>query len=352
MGSVRARGCLFFYSHKKGEFAAFSQFAQAHFVDEDGFEYACAEQYMMASKARVMGDEKTREEILACGYDPTAVKALGRRVKPFDQARWEVARSPVVAYGNFLKFGQNKGLRKLLLSTGTDTLVEAARNDSIWGIGLSLNDAAAGAKWRGLNLLGQALMAARAALADGTRVEPWSTVLQHQLSAAGAARAPEPEPGLPAAKKQRSDDSVSGAMDAATLKAPQGRVQPSGTGSNEGACSSEVVVTGERTREQRDAELRKHAVDVDAEPAARKVKTEAGAASGASGSAGGSAGAGSSGGGGGSLVEQVDKIKRALTLDSTLEIRAAIQAANQLIGLSSEGTLPAQAAALLKSIGL
>ena len=193
MGSVRARGCLFFYSHKKGEFAAFSQFAQAHFTDDEGTEYTCAEQYMMASKARVMGDEETRQAILASGYDPTAVKALGRRVQPFNQARWEILRSPVVAYGNFLKFGQNEGLRKLLLSTGTDTLVEAARNDSIWGIGISLNDAAAGVNWRGKNLLGKALMVARTALANGARVEPWS-VLQVSVTSVEKQRTEKQRP--------------------------------------------------------------------------------------------------------------------------------------------------------------
>eukprot|EP00966_Prymnesium_polylepis_P035365 821654-Prymnesium_polylepis.1 len=102
--------------------------------------------------------------------EPGDIKALGRRVKGFDEARWVSVRSAVVAYGNYLKFSQNKGLRKTLMATGDLTLVEAARNDTIWGIGLSVKDAAAGVKWRGLNLLGQSLMAARQALGEGRRL--------------------------------------------------------------------------------------------------------------------------------------------------------------------------------------
>ena len=64
--------------------------------------------------------------------------------------------------GNFLKFSQNAKLRKILMQTGDLTLVEAAPSDRIWGIGRSVNDAAAGASWQGQNLLGKALMAARA----------------------------------------------------------------------------------------------------------------------------------------------------------------------------------------------
>ena len=69
-----------------------------------------------------------------------------------------------VAQGNRLKFGQNKVLRRTLLATGELTLVEAAPNDRIWGIGRSVKDAAAGATWDGLNLLGRALMQVRSEL--------------------------------------------------------------------------------------------------------------------------------------------------------------------------------------------
>ena len=91
--SQTARGCVFFYGHRKGEHAAFSQFyGPIEFADEDGNTYNCAEQYMMAAKARVMGDTKTLAQILACDYNPTAIKQLGRRVTPYSEEKWVAAR--------------------------------------------------------------------------------------------------------------------------------------------------------------------------------------------------------------------------------------------------------------------
>ena len=187
--SVTARGCVFFYGHKKGEHWCFSQFAEAEFYDEDGQRYTCAEQFMMASKARVMGDEKTLASIMACDYNPTAIKALGRHVKPWDEEKWAAVRSALVRHGNFLKFSQNKALRKTLLGSGDLTLVEAAPSDRIWGIGVSVRDAAAGAKWKGLNLLGKALMETRELLANG-----------------GKSERPTFGPAEPAPKRQRSGE--------------------------------------------------------------------------------------------------------------------------------------------------
>jgi hypothetical protein len=45
-------------------------------------------------------------------------------------------------------------------------------------------------------------------------------------------------------------------------------------------------------------------------------------------------------------------IRRELTIGQELSVRAAIQAANKLMGLSAEGTLPAQADAPLKALGV
>merc|ERR1719326_967004 len=113
-----------------------------------------------------MGDDKTRASIMAAG-DPTSVKALGRLVKPYDDDAWAAARYEIVVRGNRLKFGQNKQLRAVLLSTGDATLVEAAANDRIWGIGISVKQALAGGRWNGQNLLGKALMEVRAELRRG-----------------------------------------------------------------------------------------------------------------------------------------------------------------------------------------
>jgi ribA/ribD-fused uncharacterized protein len=76
-------------------------------------------------------------------------------------------RYAIVVDANTAKFGQNPPLRDFLLGTGERVIVEASPTDRIWGIGLAASDerAADPAQWRGLNLLGFALMQARDDLA-------------------------------------------------------------------------------------------------------------------------------------------------------------------------------------------
>lgn len=73
--------------------------------------------------------------------------------------------------GNKAKFSQNKELKEILLNTENKVLVEASPQDRIWGIGLEQNnfDAVNPAKWRGLNLLGFALMEVRETCDDEKR---------------------------------------------------------------------------------------------------------------------------------------------------------------------------------------
>lgn len=129
---------------------------------EDGITYTSAEQYMMAEKAKLFGDEEIRREILNT-VDPKKCKALGRKVKNFDKAVWDKNKEKIVRHGNAEKFMQNRELRNFLLSTGDKVLAEASPVDRIWGIGLGKNnpDALDPEKWRGQNLLGFALMNAR-----------------------------------------------------------------------------------------------------------------------------------------------------------------------------------------------
>ena len=175
-------------------------------TDEEGNTYNCAEQYMMAAKARVMGDTKTLAQILACDYNPTAIKQLGRRVTPYSEEKWVAARLECVTHGNFLKFSQNAKLRKTLMQTGDLTLVEAAPTDRIWGIGRSVNDAAAGASWQGQNLLGKALMAARAMIESGQKRFEAAPAAAEAAASADAAEEAAEEDAEPRPKKQRSGE--------------------------------------------------------------------------------------------------------------------------------------------------
>ena len=87
-------------------------------------------------------------------------------MRGFDEAVWERERFGIVVEGSVHKFGQDAALRQFLLGTGERVLVEASPRDRIWGIGLAADDERATdpARWRGLNLLGFALMEAREVL--------------------------------------------------------------------------------------------------------------------------------------------------------------------------------------------
>jgi ribA/ribD-fused uncharacterized protein len=129
--------------------------------------YATAEHFMMAEKARIFGDEEVRQQILRA-TTPKTVKALGRKVRNFDEATWREQRFDVVLRGSKAKFSSDAKLREYLLSTASAVLVEASPLDRVWGIGVAEDhaDATHPSKWRGLNLLGFALMEARAQLAS------------------------------------------------------------------------------------------------------------------------------------------------------------------------------------------
>jgi hypothetical protein len=71
------------------------------------------------------------------------------------------------------KFGQNSRLKATLLSTENKIIVEASPYDTIWGIGLYHEDDRVldEKNWKGMNLLGKALMEVREKLRDRTDEE-------------------------------------------------------------------------------------------------------------------------------------------------------------------------------------
>ncbi|GAA1896422.1 NADAR family protein [Streptantibioticus ferralitis] len=160
---------LMFWGHRPkrdGSLGAgcLSQWWPAEFT-VDGVRYPTAEHWMMAGKARLFEDEETAAAVLAAGH-PNEAKTLGRQVRGFDEELWARHRWHLVVEGNVAKFGQDPALRDFLLSTGSRVLVEASPLDRVWGIGLAADDERAPdpARWRGLNLLGFALMETRSRL--------------------------------------------------------------------------------------------------------------------------------------------------------------------------------------------
>lgn len=153
-------GYFFFWS------GPLSQWHTSRFFIEDQ-EFCCAEQYMMYAKAKLFADCTAQEHILKAS-DPAKQKALGNTVKNFSEIIWRQHREEIVFTGNYNKFSQNKGLRRKLFQTGNAVLVEASPMDTIWGIGLSEQDAKKTnpSNWPGQNLLGRILTKVRERLRD------------------------------------------------------------------------------------------------------------------------------------------------------------------------------------------
>lgn len=132
--------------------------------------YNCAEQYMMAEKARLFNDTEALAAIMK-SKDPSQQKGIGRKVKGFDVDEWNNICRLVVYRGNLAKFSQNLALRDFLTESGEQIIVEASPEDKIWGIGLheSDPDVMDESKWKGLNWLGIAIMQVRADIQGNER---------------------------------------------------------------------------------------------------------------------------------------------------------------------------------------
>ena len=120
------------------------------------------EQYIAHQKALTFGDLEIAEKVMQ-SFDFEEMKTLGRQVRNYDNTIWNGIRQIVVYEGLLAKFGQNPQLKQKLLATGDTLLAEAEEYDSIWGIGLSMEDKKNQNPnvWEGQNLLGFALMQVR-----------------------------------------------------------------------------------------------------------------------------------------------------------------------------------------------
>ncbi|EAD6489006.1 NADAR family protein [Listeria monocytogenes] len=157
---------IFFWGHQPAEDgkiskSCFSQWWICSFK-VDGVEYNCAEQFMMAEKANLFNDMEMREKILAAKH-PKQAKDFGRLIRGFQEDIWLKNRFNIVMRANQAKFSQNEELKKFLMQTKNRILVEASPVDKIWGIGMAADNKNVENPlyWKGLNLLGFALMAVR-----------------------------------------------------------------------------------------------------------------------------------------------------------------------------------------------
>lgn len=157
---------LFFWGHQPRKDGSIGETCLSQWWEDsfevEGTSYLTAEHWMMAEKARLFKDEEILNKILSA-QSPGEAKALGRQVNNFQPELWDMVKYEIVKKGNFYKFKQNQALQTFLLNTQDRVIVEASPVDPIWGIGLVKDDpnATHPDKWKGLNLLGFALMEVR-----------------------------------------------------------------------------------------------------------------------------------------------------------------------------------------------
>jgi ribA/ribD-fused uncharacterized protein len=164
--SGKSLNYIFFWGHANkhervaGEFMLSQWYPSPFYVDE--ILYKTAAHWMMARKAVLFGDRAAFTKIINADR-PDEVRALSRSITGFDEGLWREWKYEIVKEGNFHKFNQNKRLKAYLLSTTDHILVETNPLDRIWGIGLSsdFKHVQNPYTWKGLNLLGFALMEIR-----------------------------------------------------------------------------------------------------------------------------------------------------------------------------------------------
>ncbi|GMR51373.1 hypothetical protein PMAYCL1PPCAC_21568, partial [Pristionchus mayeri] len=148
--SIDKRPMVLFFTWR----SKYSNHHPCSFVDKDGIRYNCSEQFYISAE-RIMEERWPRDQ-----------KEIGKNLNGFNAQSWDKVSRGVMREGLLLKFEQDEGLRRALISTGDSLLVECSPNDTKWGIGLDRLDPRAHdpSKWRCANWLGQVLMEVRDSL--------------------------------------------------------------------------------------------------------------------------------------------------------------------------------------------
>lgn len=128
----------------------------------DGITFPTMEHYYQWSKAKAFGDADAEKKILKTA-SAKSVKTYGKKVKNFEEEKWNEKKDEIMRIGLRAKFTQHPELRELLLSTKDRPIGEADPRDKYWGIGTGADTSKAKdpAKWPGKNMLGKILMELR-----------------------------------------------------------------------------------------------------------------------------------------------------------------------------------------------
>jgi ribA/ribD-fused uncharacterized protein len=154
----------YFYFYQ-GVFSNFSKVSFNAVINNIEYEFCCGEQYIMARKAKLMGDDASFIAIMK-SKSPKVIKMLGRKVAPWNQNLWDenvkdvayqlclsrcVQDMKLTTLGNTL-LDERRACKKLIV-------VEASPTDAIWGSGqsayLSHLTMLTHGTYQGINILGE-----------------------------------------------------------------------------------------------------------------------------------------------------------------------------------------------------
>ncbi len=136
-----------FYRERDAPYGCFSNFSK-HGFTLNGRRWPTVEHYFQAQKF----PGTPQEEAVRLAPDPMTAKNIGNERTVPIRPDWEAVKDDVMREAVRAKFSQHPDIRAVLLGTGQEVLIEAARNDSYWG---------SGPDGKGKNRLGQILMEIR-----------------------------------------------------------------------------------------------------------------------------------------------------------------------------------------------
>jgi N-glycosidase YbiA len=131
----------------RNEYGCFSNFSP-HSIQLKGKVWRTSEHYFQAQK--FAGTDL--EQVVRNARRPGDAASIGRDRKNPLRKDWESVKDNVMRGAVYAKFTQHEDLKKVLLSTGNEQLVEHTERDSYWGDG---------GDGSGKNRLGQILMEIR-----------------------------------------------------------------------------------------------------------------------------------------------------------------------------------------------
>jgi N-glycosidase YbiA len=141
---------IYFYSNREEPYGCFSNFSH-HSFELDGHTWLTSEHYFQAQK--FVGTEHYGDVKRARSASDAA--KIGReRGRPL-RADWEAVKDDAMRRAVLRKFETHVDIRKVLLDTGDEELIENTTGDYYWGIG---------SEGTGKNMLGIILMEVREVL--------------------------------------------------------------------------------------------------------------------------------------------------------------------------------------------